>query len=137
MKQLSKTESIFFLSGGLLMVVGAGCYAFMWQQQIASIVFYIGALAFASIQIRQKYEGQATTVKRLKKILNVADLLFILSGVLMIENAFGLLKDNLFSGNYNAYLDYIYNKWVLLLLVAAILEIYTMHRISSLLGKEQ
>ena len=69
--------------------------------------------------------------------MTVADLLFILSGVLMIENAFSLLMDNLFSGNYDAYLDYIYNKWVLLLLVAAILEIYTMHRISSLLDKEQ
>ena len=67
MKQLSKTESIFFLSGGLLMVAGAGCYAFMWQQQIASIVFFIGAIAFASIQIGQKYEGQDTTVKPSEK----------------------------------------------------------------------
>ena len=34
-------------------------------------------------------------------------------------------------------LQLIYNKWVLLLLVAAILEIYTMHRISHLLKKEE
>ena len=31
----------------------------------------------------------------------------------------------------------VFNKWVLLLLVAAVLEIYTMHRISSELDKEQ
>ena len=39
-------------------------------------------------------------------------------------------------GGYNAYLTYIHNNWVVLLLVAAMLELYSTHRISNELDKE-
>ena len=52
----------------------------------------------------------------------------------MIDNAFGVTQS--FFGNYATYLEVVYNKWVLLLLIAALLEIYTMHRLSSELSKE-
>lgn len=42
----------------------------------------------------------------------------------------------LFPDGYNYYVTYVHNNWVLLLLVAAMLEIYTTHRISSELAKE-
>ena len=51
MKQLNKIQSIIFLVGGLLMVVGACCFAIMWQQDIVSWVYLVGALLFAVIQI--------------------------------------------------------------------------------------
>ena len=35
------------------------------------------------------------------------------------------------------YFNLIYNKWVMLLLAAAILEMYSMHRIASELKKEE
>ena len=35
------------------------------------------------------------------------------------------------------YLTYVYNKWVLLLIIASILEIYTTHRIDSELRREE
>jgi hypothetical protein len=36
-----------------------------------------------------------------------------------------------------AYVDYLYNKWVVLLLIAALLEIYTMHRIDHEMKKDK
>ena len=67
--------------------------------------------------------------------MSLADLFFILSGMLMVDSAYQLLRDAF--TDYTSYLSLIYNKWVLLLLVAAILEMYTMHRISSCLKKEE
>lgn len=135
MKQLSKLQSTLFIVGGLLMVAGAGCFAFMWQQRVACWVFLVGALLFASMQVMQSYEGTNFAVKRLKKIMTMADIFFVLSGMLMVDTAWQFLQSAF--TNYETYLAYVYNKWVLLLLVAAILEMYSMHRISSELRKEQ
>lgn len=134
MKQLSKLQSTLFLIGGVLMVAGAGCYAFMCAQSVACWIYLVGAALFACMQVSQTYEGNSFTVKRLKKIMTVADIFFVLSGLLMVDSAYQLLRDAF--SDYTTYLNLVYNKWVLLLLVAAILEMYTMHRISSELRKE-
>lgn len=134
MKQLSKTQNIIFLVGGVLMVIGAGCFAFMWQQKVVCWIYLVGAVMFATMQMMQTYEGNNPTVKRLKKIMTTADIFFVLSGILMIDNAYRFMQQ-VFT-NYITYFQYVFNKWVLLLLVAAVLEIYTMHRISSELSKE-
>ena len=134
MKQLSKLQSTLFLIGGALMVVGAGCYAFLVAQQVVCWVYLVGALIFASMQVNQTYEGKSTTIKRLKRIMTTADIFFVLSGLLMVDSAYMFLRDS-FSDTVT-YLNLIYNKWVLMLLVAAILEMYTMHRIGSELKKE-
>ena len=39
------------------------------------------------------------------------------------------------SAGYYTYIEYVYNKWVVLLLIAAILEVYTTHRLDSELKK--
>ena len=134
MKQLSRTQNIIFLVGGVLMVVGAGCFAFMWQQEVMCWIYLAGAVMFATMQMMQTYEGNNITVRRLKKIMTTADLFFVLSGILMVDNAYRFMQQ-VFT-NYVAYFQYVFNKWVLLLLVAAVLEIYTMHRISAELSKE-
>ena len=134
MKQLSRTQNIIFLVGGVLMVVGAGCFAFMWQQEVMCWIYLAGAVMFATMQMMQTYEGNNITVRRLKKIMTTADIFFVLSGILMVDNAYRFMQQ-VFT-NYVAYLQYVFNKWVLLLLVAAVLEIYTMHRISAELSKE-
>ena len=97
------------------MVIGAGCFVFMWQQQIVCWVFLLGAFMFALIQ-------------------SLADILFVVSGILMVDTAWGFFKP-LF-GNYLDYLTYVYNKWVVLLLIAAVLEVYTMHRLDHELSKK-
>ena len=61
MKQLSKTQNIIFLVGGVLMVIGAGCFAFMWQQEIMCWIYLIGAVMFATMQMMQTYSGNNFT----------------------------------------------------------------------------
>ena len=92
------------------MVIGAGCFVFMFAQQIVCWIFLVGALLFAAMQVNQAYEGHNPTIKRLKKIMTFADTI--------------------------TYFNVVYNKWVLLLLAAAILEMYSMHRIASELKKD-
>ncbi|MBQ9178468.1 MAG: hypothetical protein IJ140_05700 [Prevotella sp.] len=135
MKQLSKIQTIVFLVGGILMVIGAGSYVFMFQRAVMSVVFLVGALCFALMQLEQRYDGQNVVIIRLRRIQIIADVLFILSGILMIDSHYMLLKP-LFS-SYTDYIQYVYNKWIMTLLIAAILEIYTVHRLSSELEKEK
>ena len=40
------------------------------------------------------------------------------------------------SDGYYTYIEYVYNKWVVLLLVAAILEVYATFRIGNEMGRE-
>lgn len=134
MKQLNTLQSALFLTGGILMVVGAGCFVFMFAQQIVCWIYLLGALLFAAMQVNQAYEGQNPTIKRLKKIMTFADIFFVLAGLLMVDSANMWLRDS-FSDPVT-YFNLIYNKWVMLLLAAAILEMYSMHRIASELKKD-
>jgi hypothetical protein len=135
MKQLNKLQSLIFLTGGAMMVVGAGCFALMWQQKIACWIYLAGALMFGVMQMMQEYQGNNFIVKRLKRIMSLADIFFILSGFLMVDMVYRFLR--LAFDNYLTYYNTIYNKWVVLLLIAAILEMYTMHRIEHELSKEE
>ena len=113
------------MAGGLLMVVGVGCYVFMFATQIVCWIALAGSILFATMQMMQTYEGKNPTIKRLKNILNLADLLFVFAGLRSLFD------------NQIDYLTYLYNKWVILLLIAAIVEVYAMHRIDHELKKEQ
>ena len=135
MKQLNTLQSALFLTGGILMVIGAGCFVFMFAQQIVCWIYLLGALLFAAMQVNQAYEGQNPTIKRLKKIMTFADIFFVLSGISMVDTVYAFAR-NWFS-NYETYITYFYNKWVVFLLVAALIELYTTHRISHELKKEE
>jgi len=103
-------------------------------------IFTAGAVAFASMQIRQSYSGRDLVIRRLRRIMVAGDVLFVISGLLLIENNYHFLLP-LFQ-NYGirgviAYNQYVvHNNWVVTLLIAAVLEIYTMHRISNELARE-
>lgn len=138
MKQLNKLQTIVLLSGAVLMVAGAGLYVF-GTMLMASWIFLVGALCFASMQMMQAYSGNNFTIRRLRRIMVTGDVLFILSALLMVENSYGLLLPlflKLSPDGYFNYVTYVHNNWVLLLLVAAMLEIYTTHRISGELTKK-
>lgn len=129
MRQLSKLQTIVFLLGGILMTIGACTTLFAWTS--APYIYCIGAVGFTSMQMLQRYEGSNFTIRRLRRMMLVSDVLFLLSGVLMlasISNVLGL--------DYLIYIEYVYNKWVVTLLIAAILQLYSMHRISQELDKE-
>ena len=135
MKQLNRFQSILFAIGGMLMVIGAGCFAFMWQQQVVCWLFLAGASMFTLMQSMQTYEGSNFVIRRLKRIQAVANIFFMLAGILMVDTAYMFFRP-LFNSSI-AYIDFLYNKWVVLLLIAALLEIYTMHRIDHEMKKDK
>jgi uncharacterized membrane protein len=139
MKQLSKFQTTLFVLGGALMVIGVGCYVFMLQQLVVCWVFLLGAVLFATMQLLQVYEGHELTVRRLKRIMNLADILFVVSGILLADTAYANAGHSFFAQlftNRETYISLLYNKWVVLLLIAAVLEVYTMHRIDHELSKK-
>ena len=132
MKQLSKFQTSLFVIGGALMVIGVGCYVFMVQQLVVCWVFLLGSVLFATM-------GRELTVRRLKRIMNLADMLFVLSGILLADTAYANAGHSFFAQlftNRETYITLLYNKWVVLLLIAAVLEVYTMHRIDHELSKK-
>ena len=138
MSQQNNRQGILFLIGGMLMVIGVGCFVFLWQQRVVCWVFLAGAVLFSVIQMMQSYEGEDFTVRRLKRIQDLAGILFILSGILMADTAYRFLLPLFMSrgdAGYYEYMSYVYNKWVVVLLIAVFLEVYTTHRISGILKK--
>lgn len=129
MRQLSKLETFLLLSGGLLMVIGSGASIFL--QSWAPYVFAPGALLFAAIQMRQTYEGKNITIRRLRRIMLISDVLFLLAALMMFAN-----QANFLGLDFLLYIKYVHNNWIILLLVAAILQLYTSHRIAHELEKE-
>ena len=129
MRQLTKVQTIIYLVGGLLMVIGAGASLLAWR--LAPYVFAVGAICFASMQMLQRYEGQNFVIRRLRRILLLSDVLFLVAAVLMLAN-----QGNVFGLSYITYIQYVYNKWVVVLLIAAILQLYTTHRIGHELEKD-
>ena len=134
MKKLNKIESILFMLGGMLMVTGIGCYVFMLAPSVTCWIALTGSILFSTLHMMQTYEGSQLAIKRLKRILNIADLLFVVAGILIVDSTYNFLRPAF--ENQESYITYVYNKWVLLLLIAAILEVYATHRIDYLLKKQ-
>ncbi len=140
MKQLNKIQASIFILGGVLMVIGAACFAFgymIYPKMVlyTSWLFLLGTVSFSVMQAMQLYEGPSQVIHRLKRIQTVADIFFVLSGISMVDTVYAFAR-NWFS-NYETYITYFYNKWVVFLLVAALIELYTTHRISHELKKEE
>lgn len=135
MNNSSRIRSIAFLVGGALMVVGAGLYCFLVAQRVTCWIFALGAILFAVTQIIEPCPADTVTVRRLKRIMDLADLLFIVAAVLMVDTQYMFLR-GLFGSEID-YLQIVYNKWMPLLLIAALIEIYTIHRIGSEMKKQE
>ena len=129
MKELNKLQTAIFLFGGILMAVGAGTTLLGWGS--APYIFAIGALGFSSMQMQQRYEGKNFTIRRLRRMMLLSDVLFLVAALLMFAS-----KGNFLGLSYITYIEYVYNKWVIVLLIAALLQLYSMHRIGSELEKE-
>lgn len=129
MKQLNNLQNAIFISGALLMVVGAAMGMFL--RSVAPWIYAVGALMFVAMQMQQRYEGDNFTIQRLRRIMLLSDVLLILVAALMFAdygNPFGL--DQL------TWLNYIHNNWVIVLLIAAVIQLYTVYRIDSELKKD-
>lgn len=129
MTQLSKWQSILFAVGALLILVGA--VMGMVIRSVAPYVFAVGVLAFVGLQIQQRYEGDNLTIQRLRRIMLFSDVLLVGAAFLMFAdygNPLGL--------DIITYLNYIHNNWVVVLLLAALIQLYSVFRIDSELKKE-
>ena len=129
MRQLSNIETFVMLTGGLLMVIGSGASLFL--QSWAAYVFAPGALMFAAMQMRQSYDGPNLNIRRLRRMMLLSDTLFLITALLMFAN-----RGNFLGLQYVSYVKYVHNNWIVVLLVAAILQLYASHRISNELEKD-
>ena len=85
MKQLNRIQSAIFLIGGLLMVAGVACCVLTVIPTIMCWVYLLGAVMFSTMQVSQLYEGNELTIRRLKKLQNLSDLLFVLLCVFLAD----------------------------------------------------
>ena len=102
------------MTGAGLLLVGAMLQITRWE--LAPVLYTIGAVLFAYVQVMSRYEGKNLIVRRLRRQQILAVVLLVFAGVLMFVTR--------------------HNEWVLCLTIAAILELYTAFRIPSELEKE-
>ena len=124
MRQLNKIENTILLFGAVMMVIGSGANIF--AQPWAPYVFGMGTVGYVLMQLKQKYEGSNVAIKRLRRMVIISDVCLLLAAVMMFAN-----MDNLFRLDAVTYIKYVHNNWVVALLVAAMLQLYTSHRISK------
>lgn len=148
MKQLSKIQSIIMLAGGMTMVICSGIIMMAtlvaggeWVPTVQKLVpwfFLAGAIAFVTVQRMQQYTGTSMTIIRLRSIQLLSGISFIVAGLLMIENFCHLVQPFVVSdmNSYFTYVQVVHNNWVVMLLIGAVLQMYTVHRIASELQKD-
>ena len=112
---MSKIYQIIQGVGAVLLLVGAMLQITRWD--LSPIIYTIGAVMFAYVQVMTRYEGKNLIVRRLRRQQILGAVLLVFAGVLMFVTK--------------------HNEWVLCLTVAAILELYTAFRIPSELEKEK
>ncbi len=129
MRALSRLQNAIFAIGAVLMLTGAAMVMFL--PSVAPYVFAIGALAYVAMQFQQRYEGTNFTIQRLRRIMLMSDVLLILAAALMFAD-----RGNPLGLDHLTWLNYIHNNWMVLLLLAAIIQLYTVFRIDAELQKE-
>ena len=112
---MSKFYQIIQGVGAVLLLVGAMLQITRWE--LSPIIYTIGAVMFAYVQVMSRYEGKNLIVRRLRRQQILGAVLLVFAGVLMFVTK--------------------HNEWVLCLTIAAILELYTAFRIPSELEKEK
>ena len=112
---MSKIYQIIQGVGAVLLLVGAMLQITRWE--LSPVIYTLGAVMFAYVQVMSRYEGKNLIVRRLRRQQILGAVLLVFAGVLMFVTR--------------------HNEWLLCLTVAAILELYTAFRIPSELEKEK
>ena len=112
---MSKFYQIIQGVGAVLLLVGAMLQITRWE--LSPIIYTLGAVMFAYVQVMSRYEGKNLIVRRLRRQQILGAVLLVFAGVLMFVTK--------------------HNEWVLCLTIAAVLELYTAFRIPSELEKEK
>lgn len=144
-----KISSIVMLIGGSLMVISScGIMALTLMEaqdwtllsvQCLAFVFLLGAVMFTVMQrMSQQYKGGSLTIRRLLNIQLISGICLIFAGLLMVENfcKFVLPFVSQDFDSQMTYLRVVHNNWSVLLLIGAIIQVYTAHRLGSEMGKD-
>ena len=107
-------QTILYRIGGSLIIIGSILPLF--APEVAPFVFAAGAALFGCIQISDRYEGKNFIIRRLRRQQVMGALLLIITAYLMISSYF---QWSPFRGS----------EWKVTLMIAAILELYTVFRI--------
>ena len=111
---MNKISQVVLWVGSVLLLVGAMLQVTRWE--FSPVLYTVGAVMFAYVQVMSRYEGKNLILRRLRRQQILGAVLMVFAGVLMFVTK--------------------HNEWVLCLTVAAILELYTAFRIPSELEKE-
>ena len=146
MRILSPWQTVLMTAGGMLTVgsaiamMAATIATADWLVEVgmtAPWTFALGVMAFVSMQLLQRYEGGDFTVARLRRMLIISDICLVVAALLMIENVYHFVMPYVAHDlkSMITYLQVVRNNWVVLVLVAAILQLYATMRLSSELKK--
>lgn len=136
------------LIGGIMMVISSGAImasallpVSIWTVYTVKVmpwIFLIGTIAYIVIQKKQAYDGENFILRRLTAIQTLSGICFIVAALLMVEQYTSILKPMVVDDmkSYFLYVRIVHNNWVLLVLIGAILQMYTTHRIASEMEKE-
>lgn len=133
-KPLSNLRQYLLLAGAVLMCFSAVCYAFLFLTKIVCWTFFAGSVLFMLSQSAQVYIGINPTIIRLKNIQVLSEMFFLIAGILMIDSAYQIFRP--FFDDYLTYFRYVYNKWVLFLLLGGIFRLYATFRIDAEIKKQ-
>ena len=123
------------MAGAVLMIVSVAFYMLFIGREVAAWAFLAGGVVYSiGATISNGTDAATLTLRRLQRIQRLSCLLLILAGLLMVDDVYLWLLP-LFS-NYYDFISYVYNKWVLLLLIAALLQLYTSLRMAHEKMKE-
>ena len=100
--------------GGILLVIGAALYVTRWV--VAPYIYVVGSFMFGAMQMADRYEGSNFVIRRLRRQQVLGALILMLTGIAMF-----VCK---------------YNEWIVCLLIACLLELYTAFRLPQELEKE-
>jgi hypothetical protein len=111
MKQIQK---YIYIVGGILLVIGAALYVTRWV--VAPYIYVVGSFMFGAMQMADRYEGSNFVIRRLRRQQVLGALMLMLTGIAMF-----VCK---------------YNEWIVCLLIACLLELYTAFRLPQELERE-
>ena len=124
MKELNKFQNFIYGLGGILMAIGAVAYAFPEMGNYSPYIYTLGALLFAPMQMLARYDGKNLMLRRLRRQQLLSALLLLVSGGLLVMKS---LNVGPFRGD----------EWLLVLTIAAVLQVYTAFRIPAILKQEE
>lgn len=122
MKKLNSLQLFIYRLGGVLIIIGAVLNPL--ESVAAPYLYSAGALMFASMQMLARYEGDSVVIRRLRRQQVLGALLLVVSGAMMFGHQYHM-----------TYMRH--NEWMVVMLIAAVFELYAAFRIPYELAKEE